>query len=205
MLNLHISTHATHAARPSYDHPVITCLASRDVSKRSDLQNAPSSDTARASTSIDPSHVSHSPLYIHVIYNQQTPRRRVARPLLAWMAGVTVGGARKVVVLAWHVVVPACTGDRRMLQVRLRGSRSEPPVQVPSIPEQEPLHIRRSTGPDPELQVRFMFGPGSRGSRTGPWPVYSVQRTTYCQQANSALVWYPAVPQRPPSPSPLAS
>ena len=26
------------------------------------------------------------------------------------------------------------------LQVRLRGSRSEPSVQVPSIPEQEPLH-----------------------------------------------------------------
>ena len=39
------------------------------------------------------------------------------------------------------------------LQVRLRGSRSEPSVQVPSIPKQEPLHeiqIQRSAGPDTE-------------------------------------------------------
>ena len=51
---------------------------------------------------------------------------------------------------------------------------SEPLVQVPSVPEQEPPHgvqVRRFAGPNPEPQVRFRFKPSSQGSRTGPWPV----------------------------------
>ena len=51
----------------------------------------------------------------------------------------------------------------------------EPLVQVLLVPEHEPLHgglVQGFAGPDPEPGVRFRFEPGSRGSRTGPWPVY---------------------------------